>query len=314
MKKKTTIPTTTTSFEDVAKLHTTARRAEVLARHGTAVDRGLRSKIRWEARAEPAFQSVLGTMPSDAVIEELAFLATKDWGTLSKGITEWVKHFNDLGVRLHALFSSTSAAEAVYMSLAHDISEDAGQATLDTLGIDKTFLWTNPREMNRDVFSVRGSKIIQLAYGNHINELQKMIVRATDPAHPKTQSQVKAEIKKEWPRITNYDAKRIARTEVASMWETTNFNVQLNNGVTEFDWLIAKGPLIGPPNSEDVCKICLAKTAEGPYNARDLPLPPAHPLCRCTTIPRLGKVWLPPAEPWLGEPNPPLPLVNAPIP
>jgi hypothetical protein len=74
--------------------------------------------------------------------------------------------------QLGSLFDFARGAMAVYMSLAHDMSEDAGQHTLDQLGLNETFRWTSVRDMPRDPNAVRGSKVIQHAYGRHIEQLR----------------------------------------------------------------------------------------------------------------------------------------------
>lgn len=300
----------TSTLSELGTLHTELRHAEIVQRHGTAVDRGLRTKVRWEDRAVAPFESVLGGVPSADEIDAVIAAAEKDWKRIHKAkVREFFKNFRQLGLRLAALLAPhAQGGQAVYLSLAQDMSEDAGQHTLDTLGLDQTWRWTDPRDMARDQFAVRGSKVIQLAYGNHVGELQKMVVKATDPANPRSRKEVRDEIRKQWAEITRRDAERIARTETAAVWETTNFNAQRANDVTHFDWVIAHGPSIGGRKSEPVCPTCLKLAANGPYAADEVELPPAHPNCRCTLIPSLSHDWLPPAETWSGGPDPPLPL------
>jgi hypothetical protein len=209
-----------------------------------------------------------------------------------------------LQVQVGSIRDFMRGAMAVYLSLARDEGEDAGQHTLDQLGLNRTFRWTSVRDMPRDPFSVRGSKVIQHAYGSHIDELRKIIIEATDPRQPKTQSEIRAEIRDRWRSLTAKQVARIARTEVAAVWDTTSVNAQLANDVRWFDISVAKGPSIGPPNSEAVCKQCIAAAAGGPYPVQELPRVPLHPNCRCVTIPALSRDWLPPKEPWSGGPYP----------
>jgi hypothetical protein len=162
------------------------------------------------------------------------------------------------------------------------------------------------------MFAVRGSKILQHAHGSHLRRLAEIIADATDPARPKTQSQIRKQIREEWPRATASQVARIARTESANVWENTNYNVARANGVQEFDWIVAHGPSIGPPKSYPVCPLCIERATSGPYLASDpnWSIPPRHPNCRCTMVPKLEGDWLPPATTWSGGPNPPLPLVG----
>lgn len=208
----------------------------------------------------------------------------------------------------------TARAMNGYTELALETSEDAGQHTLDALGLNSTFRWTNPREIARDQFAVRGSKVIQNAYGFHLDKLQEIILAATDPANPQSQDRIRREIQDEWDQLTRQQVERIARTESAAVWETTNYNTARANDVTMFDWLVAKGPSIGPPRSLPVCLRCLSMAANGPYEAGSFDLPPKHPHCRCSAIPALADDWLPPAVTWSGGPNPPLPLIAVPLP
>lgn len=305
----------TKNTDRLNELHTLVQHARILEKHGTSVARGIRTKTRWEGRSQEAYEELLGRRPTEHDLEDLIAAAQLDWSGMQKiGIKDFVKLFTHLNSRLSAVFDAKEQGGlGVYMSLAHYVSEDAGQATLDNLGLNETWKWTGSRDMVRDLFAVRGSKIIQNSYGTHRAELASMITRATDPAQPKTVAQVRKKILMEWGRITRNDAQRIARTETAAVWETTNYNAQRANGVEEFDWAVAKGPAIGT-HTEQVCAICLKRAAGGPYKTGAVELPPAHPHCRCTLIPSLEKNWLPPAEIWSGGPFPDLPLVPAPSP
>jgi hypothetical protein len=201
-------------------------------------------------------------------------------------------------------------AVQVYLGLAYQTSTEAGQHALKALGLDKTFAWAHPQNMARDIFSVRGSKVIQNMYGNHLEALTKIIIQATDPRNPLTIDQVNAKIAEEWPALTRYQVERIARTETASVWTTTSVNAYRANGISKFESIIAHGPSIGtnPETleivSEDPCDECTDYAADGPYDIESGDLPPWHPNCRCEAIPVLedanGDPWLPPAEPWTG--------------
>lgn len=276
-------------------------------RHGKTIDIGGRQLDRWECRWERELDRVWPGVPRnvDPLIEAAA--AERDE-------VEKAAHDTKLGRAVLRAIGGASqfvrGAFQVYMKLAEDTSEDAGQHSLDLLGLNQTWRWANPRDMARDLFSVRGSKIIQHAYGNHVEALRRMVVDATDPAKPKTQGQLRKEIKERWAGLRSRDVERIARTESATVWETTNLNVEKANGVEYVEWLIARGPSIGPPKSYDVCKECLDKATGGPYQIDSIDPPPAHPNCRCTLIPSLEHDWLPPATTFNGV-EPPLPLMKA---
>lgn len=195
-----------------------------------------------------------------------------------------------------------AGAVQVYLQLAMQSSQQAGQAALEHLGLHQTFEWAHPRAMAQDTYAVRGSKVIQNMYGDHLNALTKIITEATDPRHPLTISQVKARIAERWPDLQAHQVERIARTETAAVWTTTAMNAYRANGITQFDSLIADGPSIGV-QSEDPCDECVSAAEE--VHSVDDDLPPWHPNCRCEAVPVLedaeGNQWLPPDEPWTGD-------------
>ena len=194
-------------------------------------------------------------------------------------------------------------AVQMYVGQATHTSEKAGQTALDHMGINKTFAWAHPRSMANDMFSVRGSKVIQSMYGEHLDKLTQIIIQATDPAHPQTLQEVKAAIKREWPKMQQAAISRIARTETAAVWTTTSVNAYSANGIAQFESIIAHGPTIGI-ESEDPCDECLDAAALI-HDISDDDLPPWHPNCRCEAVPVLddedGTPWLPPDEPFTGE-------------
>lgn len=194
-----------------------------------------------------------------------------------------------------------TGAMQVYLQLAAETSAVAGQTALEHLGMNETWAWAHPQNMARDLFGVRGSKVVQGLYGAHIDQLQRMIVAATDPRHPKTIAQVKAEINESWPGMKSYQADRIARTETATLWTATSMNAYAANGITQFESIIATGPSVGV-ESEDPCDECISAAAE--VHTMEDDIPPWHPNCRCEAVPVLededGTPWLPPDEPFTG--------------
>lgn len=278
------------------------------------MDRGARTRDRWEDR----WASALSTLfPGPTDVGELAEAGVKDWSYVYKAgrpAPNGAAAGAGVVAQIGGLSAFARGAMPVYLSLSRDTSEDAGQHALDVLGLNRTFRWTSARDMPRDMFQVRGSKIIQHAYGNHVDELRRMIVAATDPERPRTQGQIRREISDRWSQLTASQVARIARTETAAVWETSNLNAQVANDVRWFEILVAHGPSIGPPTSLPVCPECLEAAAGGPYPLQEVPRVPLHPNCRCATIPSLSHDWLPPAETWSGGPQPPLPLVEAPTP
>ena len=188
-----------------------------------------------------------------------------------------------------------------YIGLATQTAEQAGQVSLDHLGLHQTFEFANPQNMAQDTFGVRGSKVIQNMYGDHVDKLTQIITDATDPRNPKTISEVKASIREQWPALQKYQVERIARTETAAVWTTTAANAYAANGISSFETIVASGPSIGI-ESEDPCDECVEMAAD--THSIDDDLPPWHPNCRCEAIPVLededGTPWLPPDEPWTG--------------
>lgn len=303
----------TSDVDELGPQFVLIQKAQVQRRHGGSVERGLRARDRWDSRWEA------GLAPAFAVLEpdyaKLTKKALKQHAKLEKGVADVVLRGLRAVVRafLPAPTRFTKGALPVYMSLASDMSEDAGQHTLDDLGLNQTFRWTGVRDMPRDMFAVRGSKVIQQAYGTHLDRLTNIVIDATKPGSPKTQAEVQKQIREAWPALTRSQVSTISRTEVASVWETSRINAMAANEVAWYDISIAKGPSIGPPKSEKVCRECLDAASGGPYPLQEVPRLPLHPNCRCTTLPALTKDWLPPAEPWSGN-TPPLETYPAPVP
>lgn len=195
-----------------------------------------------------------------------------------------------------------TGATSAYLGLSVKTAEQAGQVSLEHLGINKTFAFANPRTMARDTFAARGSKVIQNMYGAHVDTLTQIITEATDPRNPKTIEQVKASIRERWAGLQPYQVERIARTETAAVWTATSVNAYAANGVSAFESIVATGPSIGV-DTEDACDECVDEASN--VHTIDDDLPPWHPNCRCEAVPMLedpetGDPWLPPDEPWTG--------------
>lgn len=270
---------------------------------------GWRARERWIERTSHSFEQWL--KPSNEVdLVPAIELAQDMWSKVGKA-RSGDPDPSRLDRLLRRIFGGIRALAgggvAVYLGLAREVSEESGQHTLDTLGLNQTFRWTTPRDMARDIHAVRGSKVLALAANEHLDRLRDIIIRATDPAKPKAMGEIVAEIEREWSVLRRWQAERIARTETAAVWETTNFNALYLNGVTQVDWVIASGPSIGPPKSYPPCDDCVEIAAQNPWVVTDVELPPKHPNCRCTLVPVYDADWLPPAETWHGQ-DPPLPL------
>lgn len=177
-----------------------------------------------------------------------------------------VAHVNEAGW--------TSGATTAYLGLATKTAEQAGQVSLDHLGLNKTFAFANPENMAQDTYAARGSKVIANMYGAHTNALTKIITDATDPRSPKTIAQVKAAINEQWPDLQDYQVERIARTETAAVWTTTAVNAYAANGISQFESIVATGPSIGV-QTEDPCDECVDAASE--VHSIDDDLPPWHP-------------------------------------
>lgn len=329
--------------EQAGRFFVAAQRAQVLAKHGVLLDRADRTRQRWDRRWAEALVSVWPGAKYDRRAADAGIEAARAvWGRVSKAEDggprepaaqppaqparptgpvprptptppDLIPDIERAIVRqLGSSESFLRRAEPVFQSLARDTSEDAGQHTLDLLGLNATFRWTTARDMPDRLFAVRGSKVLLHSHGAQVQRLAEIVADATDPARPAGQTELRRRIREEWPGASAKAVARVARTESANVWEQTNYNVARANGITEFDWVIAHGPSIGPPKSYPVCPRCLKRAAEGPYSSDDpnWTIPPRHPNCRCTLIPKLAADWLPPAETWDGGPEPPLPLVG----
>lgn len=304
--------TPTASLIRTAHLHQVTQRALALQKYGTVFDRADRTRDRWEERW---VRTLYRTWPKPEFGGQLDLIVAA--GIEENSRVEKGPYWDAVRRALRTIFGRsrgfTQRSMDGYMDLARDTSEDAGQHSLDVLGLNETFRWTTVRDMPRDLFAVRGSKVIQQAYGNHLDKLRDIVIAATDPANPQSQDRIRRQIQDEWGQLTRGQVARIARTESAAVWETMNFNTARANEVDKFDWLVARGPSIGPPTSLPVCERCLKMALDGPYGP-EVELPPKHPHCRCTVVPAFEDDWLPPATTWSGGPNPPLPLVEAPVP
>ena len=259
-----------------------------------------RQRERWTPRWQRTYEGLFEKNIERVDLDELVVVGQKSWSRVEKAQRP---SFFQVVKKLRQWISPTEflkGALAVYVGLALDESEDAGQYTLDALGLNKTFAWASVRDFPANPFSVHGSKVLQHAYGEHLERLAKMVLDKTNPAQPQTIEQLKKNIRNEWPEIGRKHASLIARTEAANVWEITNFNAMMANGVARADWLVAVGPNIGI-KSEPVCEDCLRMAADNPWVIDDLEIvPPYHPQCRCTLVPSLDPEWLPPDEPWAG--------------
>jgi SPP1 gp7 family putative phage head morphogenesis protein len=195
-----------------------------------------------------------------------------------------------------------SGAATSYLGLAMTTATASGQVSLEHLGLGKTWSWAHPQNMANDLFGVRGSKVIQNMYGNHMDTLTKIITEATDPRNPKNITEVKRAIREQWPDLQRYQVERIARTETGAVWMQTAANAYEANGISQFESIVAQGPRVGL-DSYGACDYCV----EASSSVRDITdnLPPWHPNCRCDIVPVLadpdsGEPWLPPDEPWTG--------------
>lgn len=270
--------------------------------------RAWRAKGRWDRRFEDWAVGMIGDLRRELPDEgELVRLAgevrsgtTKRWRPVAAAADSI--DVGALASRIGAITQTDPLVQGslvTYLGVARAAGEEAGQFSLDALGINRTFAWANPRNMAQALYAVRGSKVVQLAHGTHVSELSKIVARATDPSRPLAIGDVTREIREKWDGLERWQAERIARTETAAVWETTNYNVMRANGVESFDSLIASGPSIGV-DVEDACDICQEIAAGAPYGPDDLAdLPPFHPNCRCTLVPHEDV--LPPREPWAGE-------------
>lgn len=193
-------------------------------------------------------------------------------------------------------------AAQVYLQMAMSTSTLAGQTALEHMGINKTWAWAHPQNMARDMFAVRGSKVIQAMYGDHLTRLQQIISEATDPRRPLTIQQVSAKIKTEWPALQRWKVEQIARTETAAVWTATSMNAYAANGITSWESTLAHGPAIGIDQSAP-CDLCVEAALDF-YAMGGGDYPPWHPSCRCEAVPVLetpeGDPWLPPGDPFTG--------------
>lgn len=268
------------------------------------------ARLRLERRWLEMFGDLIDDLFAQLDLDGAISLAVRDWKRGSRlsrlflkadGDVETAPSVDDVTSKLASGVNESSFVEGAvqtYLGMARAVSEEAGQMGLDSLGLNRTFAWAHPRAMPRDLFAVRGSKVIQNVYGSHLNELSKIVIDATNPRFPQTTAQVKREIRERWPELKRYQVDRVARTETAAVWTSTSMNAYRANGVTQFESLLAHGPTIGIESALP-CPICVDMSAQGAMSIGG-DLPPWHPSCRCEAVPILDD-WLPPDEPWTGQ-------------
>lgn len=265
--------------------------------------RAWRQRGRWENRWAGGLLDVLEDARRGVDVERLVRSATRR-PTGRRTIVKAGPSPEDVVRELRAQVSETEVTRrlgVLYATLALQEGEDSGQATLDALGLHSTFEWAGIRDFARNPFAVRGSKVIQSVYGEHLDRLARLVILKTDPAKPQTVGELAAAVQRDWPDVTRKHAMTIARTESAYVWETTNWNALALNEVEEVEWLIATGPSVGPPKSYEVCEVCLLRASRSPYAVASVTeIPPLHPNCRCTVVQSYDPDWLPPARPWTG--------------
>lgn len=291
-------------LQELARLHQELEWLRFEKRSDTAEwRRSWKQKDRWDDRWALNWDMFLRQQRSGVKIDRLVRSLDKKRGIIRKATPEQAAEIAAVTEALKfqvPLDDFISRGIAAYLGLALGVADDAGQFTLDALGLNETFAWASPRDFPGNLLAVRGSKIIASHYDNHLDRLARMVVEKCRPESPKTIGQLTREIQQEWDLISRKDALRVARTEAANVWETTNLNTMRLNGVKTVDWIIARGPSIGT-TTLPVCKICLKKAVAGPYDINDLTeVPPAHPNCRCSLVLAQDEIWLPPKEPWTG--------------
>ena len=269
-----------------------------------------RARERWTSRWADRAEASLLAAQDRVDVEAVAHLAQREWVGKHRLLRKEAARapVDAVRERIDAYVDPSQRHRqevAGYVALALDASADAGQYTLDALGLNRTFAWANPRTMGRDLFAVRGSKVVQGMYGAHRDRLASIVVRATDPSAPLAIGDVVRQVREEWPGVARWQAERIARSETAAVWETTNYNAMRLNGVPGAEVITATGPSIGI-TSEPVCPVCVEIAASGPWHEGEgWEVPPYHPSCRCTLVPIMeyadGSHWLPPDEPWAGQ-------------
>ena len=291
--------------------------------------KAIRLKIEQEDRWREGLTSVSNHWEDILTKHDLdtaIIYAQSEWRLLVPDVTKAATppsspNADEVKQRLTSALSGPLAVQGamqMYLGLAGETARVSGQQALEHMGLNKTFAFAHPQNMARDLFQVRGSKVIQGMYGSHVDSLSKLIVKATDPRHPMTINEVKASINEQWPGMRAYQVDRIARTETATVWTNTSVNAYAANGISEFNSAIAEGPTVGI-ESEEPCDECVDAAAEGPFPIDSGDLPPWHPNCRCEAIPVLedsatGDQWLPPDEPWTGgAEGADLPVEEAPL-
>lgn len=198
-------------------------------------------------------------------------------GPSAKDLAKVVKRI--LGFVSGPLILGAQFATALYVRFGLDLAQDAGTATLDQLGIEGDFRVT---QALRDRFEAQGSKVLTRAYGNHVEELSRIVARAADPARALSVDEIADEIGQKWSLLTDRQARAIARTEVTRLWAYTQRRLIQKNGVEMVEWLSASG---------NPCPICLSLEASSPIPLSQLEVfPPLHVNCSCDLLPVLVSI------------------------
>lgn len=174
--------------------------------------------------------------------------------------------------------AAVRAAVRLYVAVSTDLAVEAGSKSLEMMGLRGQF---QSSPALRQSFVARASKILDDAYGTHVDELSRIVARAASPALRLSEVEVAAAIERNWEVLTEKQARTIARTETTRLWGYTQREIMKRNGIEAVQWF-AGGP--------DPCPLCTENEIVGPIALDDhFPsfddAPPAHPNCQCDVIP-----------------------------
>ena len=203
--------------------------------------------------------------------------------------------------------SAAVSTERLFSIFALSVDDSLTQS-LEVLGVRTTRQFpasslSTPVGVYRNLFPdlVSGStSMLSFSHSVHAREMASAIINLTNPARPASTARIVRELRRINKTLTLRQARTIARTEISTIHGAVGYRTMLNNGVRRRRWITAA--MGSGSGGSGVCPICIGNAMAGwvpvtnAFPSGDHYVP-AHPNCRCDTIPDLSD-WAPRETPW----------------
>lgn len=201
---------------------------------------------------------------------------------------------NDLVTQTGMMLGEKTLANGVDMAIYLQwVGEQGGQATMDRLGIDASFVLTNQELLN---YFDDYSNLIITSVDDYTKQWIANQIQAGRDQHLSPQ-EIAQMLIDEGKAISAIRANRIAVTETAKALTTVSLEAARRYGILEKTWRTSLDDRV-----DDVCIGLEGKTVNindnfpGGYDG-----PPAHILCRCYIDEVIPDGWEMPNDPWTGD-------------